>query len=180
MDKIGLVVRCRESLGQLLKRRGQAIVRLVARSPEGVAAGVLGRLDNLQDRVVRRNPLEGDAVWDRPACQPNASLHTNPALCDRIGNLLGVPSLRSELLRRGCESVLVEAPVLNRADDADLIVELPVLVDRDAALAVGQSMPVQLGGRGLARQFSKPLSEELLLVDGEALVAEEDDATLGD
>ncbi len=173
-------MRCREGLGQLLKRRGQAIVRLVARSPEGVAARVRGGLDNLQDRVVRGDPLEGDAVRDRPACQSNDSLRTGRTLCARRSHSLSVPSLRSELLGSGCESVLVEATVLNRANDADLIVELPVLVDRDAALAVGESMSVQLGGRGLARQFSKPLSEELLLVDVDALVAEEDDTALGD
>jgi len=52
------------------------------------------------------------------------------------------------------EAVRVELAVLLRRNDRDLVVELAVLVDGDAALAVGQRVAVKLGGLGLARQLA--------------------------
>jgi hypothetical protein len=61
-DEVGLVVRCGETGREVLEFRRQTIVELVAGRPQGVAAGVGGGLDDLQDGVVGRDVLESDAV----------------------------------------------------------------------------------------------------------------------
>lgn len=52
-------------------------------------------------------------------------------------DVLGMPPLAGQPLALGAEAVLVELAVLLRRDDGYLVVKPAVLVDRDAALAVG-------------------------------------------
>lgn len=60
-DKVGLEVGGRQAVGQLLDGGREAVVGLVARGPKGVAAGIGGRLDDLEDGVVGRDALKGNA-----------------------------------------------------------------------------------------------------------------------
>lgn len=91
-----------------------------------------------------------------------------------------MPSQAGEPLGRGRELLLVVLARLLRRDDRDLVVELAVLVDGDAALAVGQGVAVQLRRQRLARQLAEALAQLLLALDVEVLVAEEDNAALRD
>lgn len=61
LDKVGLMMRRSQALCQLLERWGQAVVRLVARGPERVAARVLWGIDDLEDRIVGWDAFESDA-----------------------------------------------------------------------------------------------------------------------
>lgn len=54
----GVVGSC-EALGQILESRRQTILGFIPTSPERIATCVLGQLDNLEDRVVRRYGLKG-------------------------------------------------------------------------------------------------------------------------
>jgi len=61
LDEVGLVMRCRQTLDQPLELGREPVEGFVARRPQCVTAGVGGRLDDLEDGVVRGNTLEGDA-----------------------------------------------------------------------------------------------------------------------
>lgn len=72
LDKVGLVVRRRQTLGQLLESRAEPIIRLVPRRPEGVPARIPRSLDDLQDRVVGRDALKGDTTPPISAPSPGS------------------------------------------------------------------------------------------------------------
>jgi hypothetical protein len=55
-----------------------------------------------------------------------------------------MPAFTRKTLGSRGEAVLVELPILLRGDDGDLVVELAVLVDGDASLAVAEGMSVKL------------------------------------
>lgn len=76
--------------------------------------------------------------------------------------------------------LFVVLAVLFRRDDRHLVVELAVFIDGNAPLAVGECVTVEQGRLRLARQFTEPLAQNLLTVNGEILAPEEDDAALGD
>lgn len=97
-----------------------------------------------------------------------------------IKNILGVPTLAGDSLRDVRKPVRVVLPVELRRNDRNLVIQLAVLVDRDAALAVGQGVLVKLGSFGFACELAQPLAENLLVVDVEVLVPEKEDAALGD
>jgi len=65
-----------------------------------------------------------------------------------------VPALAGDPLGDVGKPVRVVLSVELGRDDGNLVIQLAVLVDRDAALAVGQGVPVQLGGFGLACEFA--------------------------
>lgn len=142
------------------QRRGDAVVQLVAGRPEGVAAR-LGELGEAEERVVAGDGLERDVRV------PLVLIGLPAPVADPRG-AAGAAG--------GAEAVRVERFLLLRGDDADFVVAAAVLTRR-----VADGVDVQARGGGLAGELAEALDEFLLEVVGEVvLLAEEDDAALGD
>lgn len=142
------------------QRRGDAVVQLVAGRPEGVAAR-LGELGEAEERVVAGDGLERDVRV------PLVLVGLPAPVADPRG-AAGAAG--------GAEAVRVERFLLLRGDDADFVVATAVLARR-----VADGVDVEARGGGLAGELAEALDEFLLEVVGEVvLLAEEDDAALGD
>lgn len=136
------------------------------RSPEGVATSVFSVEGwegvQLEDSVVGGDGLEGDVGVPVGATR---TLQISRMVKD-------VGSVRN--LRRQLRPVSARCSILtasHRRNDADLVTELRGFL--------GNRVNMQLRRLRLAGQLSKLCSELFLFGDGEVLVAEEDNATLG-
>jgi hypothetical protein len=107
--EVRLIMRRRQALGEPLPHRRQAVVGLVSRRPERVAAGVFGRGHDLEDGIVGRDTFEGDALGRELSVR---------CISFRAGrgrgemDILGMPAFAGELFGIESEAVLVVFAVL--------------------------------------------------------------------